>query len=79
MQPATCGGIRPGPDGTIRWANDGVGQRVASGFYPGSFTADFSGGVNADGDGVIYAIDSNAELRFFRVQEHAGSTPTLNK
>ena len=53
-------------DGTIRWANAGVGKRVASGFYPGSFTAVFSGGVNADGDGVIYAIDSNAELRFLQ-------------
>ena len=45
-------------DGTIRWANYGVAEESRSGFRPGSFTAVFSGGVNADGDGVIHAIDS---------------------
>ena len=52
------------------WAGDSTPRHYSFLFQAGSMPTETS---------VIYAIDSNAELRFFRVQEHAGSTPTLNK
>jgi hypothetical protein len=64
-------------NGTDNW-DSRSGTKIGSGFDPGSFPHLFSGGVNAAGDTVIYAVDSRNELRFYSVREHVGSAPTFH-
>jgi hypothetical protein len=63
-------------NGTSKW--DPRSAKVAWGFDPTSYPRLFSGGIKADGDVVIYAIDSRDGLRFYSWREHAGSAPTRN-
>jgi hypothetical protein len=65
-------------DGTARWAFNGTGQKIGSGW--GDFTHLVSGG-----DGVLYAITPNGSLLFYQDMAtngtsnwaHAGAGQTI--
>ncbi|MFJ7685973.1 tachylectin-related carbohydrate-binding protein [Peribacillus butanolivorans] len=52
-------------DGTSRWANDGVGQIIMSAQATGNFFNRFRH-VFSGGDGIIYAIEDNGTILYFR-------------
>jgi hypothetical protein len=53
-------------DGTVQWAYEGIGQKIAAGW--GDFRHVFAGG-----DGIIYAVVQNGDLLYFRDEARNGT------
>jgi hypothetical protein len=58
-------------DGTVRWAYDGVGQKISTGW--GDFLHVFSGG-----NGIIYAAAPNGDLFYYRDEARDGTAQLAN-